>query len=112
MENKLNILWVNDNPHTAHSMVFMYAINGMSREWWEEIDIIIWGATAKLVAEDEAIQDKIKLAQQAGINMKACISCANMFGVTEKLQSLGIEVVGMGTRLTNILKSEEKLLTI
>ncbi len=112
MSNKLNILWVNDNPHTAHSMVFLYAINSITREWWEELDIIIWGATAKLVAEDESIQEKIKMAQHVGIKVRACITCAEMFGVADKLKSLDIEVIGMGVPLTEILKSEEKLITI
>ncbi len=112
MESKLNILWVNDNPDTAHSMVFMYAINAKNNGWFDQIEIIIWGATAKLVAENESIQEKIKIAQHAGVIVKACISCANMFGVTDKLKSLDLEVAGMGMPLTKILKDNEKLITI
>ncbi len=112
MNSKLNILWVNDNPQTAHTMVFMYATNAKTQGWFDEVEIIIWGATAKLVAEDETIQERIKLAKQAGVVVKACISCTNMFGVTEKLKSLDLEVDGMGIPLTNILKENEKLLTI
>ncbi len=76
------------------------------------VEIIIWGPTSKLVAEDETIQEKIKMAQHAGVIIKACISCANMFGVTDKLKSLDIEVEPMGLPLTDILKSNGKLLTI
>ncbi len=112
MQEKLNLLWVNDNKDTAHSMVFMYSTNAKIHSWFEAVSIIIWGATAKLVGEDESIQEKIKMAQHAGVDVKACIACANMFGVTEKLQSLGIDVFPMGNELTRILKSEEKLLTI
>ncbi len=112
MNTKLNILWVNDNPQTAHTMVFMYATNAKSRAWFDEVEVIIWGPTAKLVAEDEGIQERIKLAMHTGVVVKACISCANMFGVTDKLKSLGIEVDGMGIPLTNILKENERLLTI
>ncbi len=112
MNTKLNILWVNDNPQTAHTMVFMYATNAKIQGWFDEVEIIIWGATAKLVAEDESIQERIKLAQKSGVVVKACISCANMFGVTDILKSLDLEVSGMGVPLTNILKDNEKLLTI
>ncbi len=112
MSNKLNILWINDNPQVAHTMVFMYATNAKTRGWFDEVEIIIWGPSAKLVAEDESIQERIKLAKHAGVVVKACISCANMFEVTDKLKSLDIEVDGMGVPLTNILKENEKLLTI
>ncbi len=112
MNSKLNILWVNDNPLTAHSMVFMYGTNAKAWSWFDEVDIIIWGPTAKLVAEDESIQEKIILAKHAGVTIKACISCADMFGVTDKLKSLDIEVAPMGIPLTNILKENEKLITI
>ncbi len=112
MSEKVSILWINDNPQTAHTMVFMYAINAKTHGWFDEVEIIIWGSTAKLVSEDEGIQEKIKLAQHAGVEVKACIACATMFGVTEKLKSLDIEVDGMGIPLTNILKENQKLLTI
>ncbi|OON96052.1 MAG: DsrE family protein, partial [Candidatus Epulonipiscium fishelsonii] len=96
MKDKLNILWINDNPQTAHTMVFMYAINAKTQNWFDEVEIIIWGSTAKLVAEDESIQEKIKMTKHSGVVIKACISCANMFGVTNKLKSLDIEVDSMG----------------
>ncbi len=112
MKHKLNILWVNDNPLTAHSMVFMYSTNAKIQGWFDEVEIIIWGPTAKLVAEDESIQERIKIAKQAGVVVKACISCANMLGVTDKLKSLDLEVDSMGIPLTNILKENEKLITI
>lgn len=110
--SKVNILWVNDNPQTAHTMVFMYATNAKIQGWFDEVEIIIWGPTAKLVAEDETIQERIEFAKHAGVIVKACISCANMFGVTEKLKALDLEVAPMGEPLTNILKENEKLLTI
>ncbi len=112
MNSKLNILWVNDNPKTAQTMVFMYAINAKIRAWFDEVEIIIWGPTAKLVAENEDIQDLVMQAMEEGVVVKACISCANMFGVTDTLKELDIEVEPMGVPLTNILKDNERLLTI
>jgi hypothetical protein len=51
-KNKLYILWTNDNFITAEKMVFMYGINAKKRDWWDEVTLIIWGATAKLVSEN------------------------------------------------------------
>lgn len=55
----LYILWTNDNPITAEKMVFMYGMNSMIRGWWEKVTIIVWGATAPLVAENMDIRKKI-----------------------------------------------------
>ena len=47
--NRLYILWTNDNVITAENMVFMYATNALVHGWWEEVTLIILGAAAKLV---------------------------------------------------------------
>ncbi len=110
--SKLNILWTNDNVDTAHNMVLMYSRNAKLNRWWDEIDLIIWGATAKLVATDKQIQEKVKLCMEAGVNVLACVSCAINLGVKEDLDNLGIDVKPMGIPLTEILKEDEKLITI
>ncbi len=112
MKEKLNILWVNDNPETAHTMVFMYATNAKKNGWWDEVEIIVWGASSKLLAQDETIQERLKMAVFAGVKVRACIACAKMFGVVDKLKQLGIEPEPMGIPLTEILKEGEKLITI
>ena len=109
---ELYILWTNDNPMTAEKMVFMYGINSMIRGWWEKVRIIVWGATAPLVAENIDIQKKVKEAQEKGVNLIACKACADQLGVTESLENLGIEVDYTGELLTNILKTKEALITI
>ncbi len=74
--------------------------------------LIIWGATAKRVSENADIQKKIKEAMDAGVYVTACKACADQLGVTDTLEKLKIEVKYWGIPLTEILKSEETLLTI
>ncbi len=112
MLEKLNVLWLNDNVDVAERMLFMYAINAKKNGWVKDITIIIWGPTAKLVAENKMIQDKIKLCKEVGIVVKACIACADSYGVSKDLMEQEIEVYGMGIPLTTILENDEKLLTI
>ncbi len=109
---KLNILWLNDNSDTAHLMVLMYATNTKKKGLWDEIDVIIWGASTKLVATDKSIQEKIKSAQEIGVRFCACVVCARELGVDDKIASLGINLEYMGEPLTQILKNDEKLLTV
>jgi hypothetical protein len=108
----LYVLWTNDNAITAEKMVFMYTINSLKRSWWEKVTLIIWGATAQLVSEDVTIQAKIKEALDAGVHITACKACADQLGVTETLEKLQIEVKYWGIPLTEVLKNNEKLLTI
>ena len=63
----LYILWTNADVITSEKMVFMYATNSMLHGWWKNVTVIIWGATAKLAAENAVIRERIGLAQQAGV---------------------------------------------
>ncbi len=108
----LYVLWTNDNPVTAEKMVFMYTINSLLQDWWDEVTLIVWGATPLLVSENDAIQAKIKEALDAGVHITACKACADQLGVTETLEGLGIEVIYWGVPLTELLKNNEKLITI
>ncbi len=114
MENPdhLYILWTNADPITADKMVFMYGLNSLKKGWWENVTLIIWGATAKLSAENVEIQKKIKELLSAGVKISACKACADQLGVTEILKSLGIEVISWGQPLTDLIKSEKNLLTV
>lgn len=108
----LYVLWTNADLITAEKMVFMYTVNSLLKNWWEKVTLIVWGATAKLVSEDENIQKMVKKALEAGVHISACKACADQLGVTETLEKLNIEVKYWGMPLTEILKNEEELLTI
>jgi hypothetical protein len=108
----LYILWTNDNIITAEKMVFMYAINAMRYGWWENVTLVVWGATAKLVAENQRIQELIAEAREKGVYVTACKACADQLEVSEILEAHGIDVQYLGIPLTNLLKNDEKLITV
>ncbi|MDC7217826.1 MAG: DsrE family protein [Spirochaetales bacterium] len=111
-DKKLNLLWTNADPVTSELMVMMYAHNAMEKGLWEEVQVIIWGATAKLVADDVHIQNLIAEAREVGVEFSACISCANQLGVTSQLEKLGLELKTWGVPLTEIIKNGEHLITV
>ena len=108
----LYILWTSADPITAKKMVFMYAVNSLIHGWWEEVTLIIWGSSVKLVEADTEVQHNIKEAMEAGVHMTACKACADQEGVSELLETLGVEVRYWGVSLTEVLKGGEKLITI
>lgn len=111
-DGHLHILWVSGEAVTAEKMVFMYAVNALKRQWWKQVSLIIWGASAMLTAENPQIQAKIKEAREQGVELIACKACADQLGVSEKLTALGVTVIYTGELLTDILKSKRTLLTV
>lgn len=112
MNNDLFILWTNDNVITSEKMVLMYGHASIKNNWWDNVTIIIWGATAKLVAENISIQEKLQEMMSDKIRVSACRACADQLGVTDVLENLDIEVKYWGEPLTEILKNNQRLITI
>ena len=110
--DKLNILWTTDNKDTVLNMLVMYATNSRINGWWQEVNVIIWGASAKLVGTDNQIQTEVSEMLNHGISIEACKACTDNLGVTDKLTELGVNVRYMGEALTGYIKSGEKILTI
>ena len=69
--NKINILWTTDNKDTVFNMLSMYAINSKKREWWQEVNVIIWGASVKLVGNDTQIQTEVLEMLGQGLHVEA-----------------------------------------
>lgn len=111
MSKKLSILWTNADPVSSELMVMMYAQNSIKKGWWSEVQVIIWGATAKLVAEDVHIQQLIADAREIGVKLSACEACAVELGVKSQLENLDLEVKFWGVALTELIKGNEHLIT-
>jgi hypothetical protein len=109
---KLNILWTTDNKDTVFNMLSMYASNSVKYNWWDNVNVIIWGASAKLVGNDTQVQTEVMEMIARGVTVEACKSCSDNLGVSEKLIQLGVTVRYMGEALTGYLKSGEKIITI
>lgn len=110
--DKLNILWTTDNKDTVFNMLSMYAINSKNRGWWKQINIILWGASVKLVASDTQVQTEVLEMIQAGISIEACQDCCENFRVTPIIKKLGITVKYMGAPFTQYIKDGEHILTL
>ena len=102
--NKLAVLWTSGDVDVAEKMCFMYTYNAKKQGWFDEVVLIVWGPSAKLLSENKNLQDYVKKMKEAGVVVEACVACARMYGVDEDLAEMGIDVKGMGTPLTKYLK--------
>ncbi len=108
----LNLIWTNPDPGVAKNFVFMYALNSKLKGWWDDVQVIVWGPTAKMLAEDPEMQAEIAKLMENGVHVSACRRCSENYSVTEKLEALGLEVIFMGEPLTKMLKDGEKVLAV
>ena len=110
-QSRLCVVWTSGDKEVATNMVFMYTLNAKRQGWFDTVRLVIWGPSSKLLSEDKDLQDYLEKMKDAGVELQACIACANIYGVTEKLKSLGVEVKGMGLPLSDMLKSDWKTVT-
>lgn len=111
-QDKLVVLWTSDDPYLAERVAFMYTHEAKASGWYEEVTLIVWGPSAKLLAENVRIQEKVRDMERDGVVVEACITCANDYGVTASLEELGfVNVKPMGRPLTEYIKSGSYVLT-
>lgn len=111
MENKLMVIWSSADKEVAEKMIFLYSTNSKIRAWFQDVTIVIWGPSAKLACEDSHIQDLIKKAIDNGVKVDACKTCSDMYGLSNELIDLGVDVKYAGAPLTEHLKANGKVLT-
>jgi hypothetical protein len=101
------IVWASGDREVALNMVFMYALNAKTRGWANQVELIVWGPSSKLLSHDLELQQQVAVMREAGVVLKACKACADSYGVSEKLQELGVEVKYMGVELTELIASPD-----
>ncbi len=55
--DRLVALWTSGDREVALKMAFMYTLNSKIREWWEDVCLIVWGPSSKLLSGDKELQD-------------------------------------------------------
>ena len=110
--DKINILWTTDNKETVDNLLAMYSINSKAFEWWKSVNVIIWGASAKLIASDKKYQSLVKEMLDSEVTVEACKVCCDNLNASNILLELGVDVKFMGEILTKYLQTDEKVLTI
>ena len=103
-DNKLVVVWTSGDKEVAMKMVFMYTFNAKKFGWWDDITLLIWGPSQKLLTEDKDLQDYLKKMKEKGIHLLACKGCADQYQISDKLTELGVKVKYTGVDITNFIK--------
>ena len=103
--NKLVVVWTSGDKEVAMKMVFMYTYNAQKYGWWDDITLLVWGPSSKLLSEDKELQDYVKEMKDIGVNLLACKGCSDLYDVSDHLEKLGITVKYTGKDLTDFIKN-------
>ena len=102
--DSLVVVWTSGDKEVAMKMVFMYTFNAKKYEWWDDITLLVWGPSAKLLTEDKELQDYVKTMLESGIHVLACKGCADMYKISAELEQIGVTVRYTGKDLTDFIK--------
>ena len=105
--DELVVLWTSGDRELALRMAFMYALNSKRFNWgWKNVTLVVWGPSSKLLAADTELQEYLSRMKEAGVKLLACKKCSDLYGVSDNLRRLGIEVKYMGKPLTDYLRND------
>jgi hypothetical protein len=112
VDSELVVLWITGDREAALNMACMYAYNSLARGWWEEVTLIVWGPSARLLCQDAGLQEEIARLREGGVKLQACKACADRYEVAGDLERLGVEVRYMGQALTGYLQQGYRVLSV
>ena len=108
---RLAVVWSSGDRDVALKVTFMYTLNAKSQGWFDEVTLIVWGPSSLLLSQDRELQEYVARMQEAGVEVVACQACADSYGVSDALRTLGAEVKYMGRPLTDMLQGEWEVIT-
>ena len=110
-KSKLAVVWTSGDSEVAHKVCFMYTHNAKKAKWFDEVVLVVWGPSSRILAGDKKLQAAVKEMMRDGVSVQACVVCADMYGVAGRLREMDIEVKGMGRPLSDMLKGDYKVMT-
>ncbi len=109
--SSLVIVWASADKDVAKSVVLNYVLNARLNGWLDNITLMVWGPSVKLLASDKDLQDIFKSLKHTGINLYIDKGSAEDFGVGKAVEDLGAEVAYLGKTLSVCIKQNRKIIT-
>ena len=101
---KLCVVWKSSNQTDIEKFIIPYIYNSKVQQWFDEVEVLIWGASQEAVSNSSTYEQKVKEFVSLGIPVYACKMCADGLNVTDVLESIGVTVMYTGVYLSDQLK--------
>ncbi|MGL4293277.1 MAG: DsrE family protein [Bacteroidales bacterium] len=106
------MLWTSGEKDVALKVVLRYIENALDKQVWKDVELLIWGPSVQLAGDDENVKVKLDALIKRGLKAKACVVCAEEYGVTKSLEDMGVELSLVGDELTHIIQDQLPLLSL
>ncbi len=81
----------------------MYAGNAAKRGWMDDVKVVFFGSSERLVVEDEQVAARAKELAAAGGSF-ACKAISDREAISEELERLGLKVEYVGSIISTLIK--------
>ncbi len=83
----------------------MYATNALKYSWMEEVKVVLFGPSQQLSLKDKEIQGYLdELVSELGASPATCKYIADQEGFSRELADMGLNVVYVGTLISDAIK--------
>lgn len=110
-KDSIVVYWTSRDDEVARELVFPYVLNSKLRGWWGDVTLVVWGPSQRTLCETEDLRDYLTKIIESGVKVEACKACSDNYGVSGKLEELGVDVRYMGLPTTEYVKAGKKILT-
>lgn len=111
MKSELLVVWTTDNRETIMNMILLYVHNAKLNGWFDEVNLLVWGASQQILSEDKEMQEKVSEMIQDGIKVVACKKCAENMYVEKNLDACGVELLFSGKFISEWAKEGKPMMT-
>jgi len=102
MRSKLLVIIATKDKEKALSGL-MYARNAWGGAWFDDVKVVFFGPSEKLMVNDEEVEEAVKNIKVVG-EIFACKAISNRENISEEIEKLGVTVMGVGSVISNFIK--------
>ena len=81
-----------------------YARRTVTEKFMKDLRLFFFGPSERIVAHDVDLQDFVKRFRDTGKEIMACKWCSDDYGVTETLETMGIQVEYIGAYVSEAMR--------
>jgi len=83
----------------------MYALNALKQGWMNEVRLVFFGPSEKLLLTDKEMQKYLKEYLELKGEAAACKAISDVDNTSEKIGAMGIQVEYVGEMISNLVKT-------
>ncbi|MBZ4642487.1 MAG: hypothetical protein PWQ25_1465 [Deferribacteres bacterium] len=101
------LIWLASGEKEKLKPGILYGLNAKKHGWLEDVKFVVFGESEKLLLEDDELFNLINDKE----NTAYCKFVSNEFGITDRLEKKGANVIYVGDYVSNLIKEGYQVIT-